>query len=64
MIQVLYCKCGALYAACSEPDCYTDSSWLNSLPKVIENGGKIEMEEREKVKFTECDCPIIKQLYK
>ena len=30
-VQVIICKCGAKFAACVEPDCYTDKDWLKNL---------------------------------
>jgi hypothetical protein len=46
-IQVLVCKCGAKYAACIDPYCYTDKDWLKDLKKHIKDGGTVEMSDSE-----------------
>jgi hypothetical protein len=57
MIQVIKYKCcGNIFAACLEPDCYTDSDWLKSLKKYVKVGHKVEMVDSEKFKFGQCQC--------
>lgn len=55
-VQVLKCKCGAKYAACSEPYCYEDTDWLKDLRKCLKEGGTVEMESAEEFRFTSCTC--------
>jgi len=57
MIQVIKYKCcGKVFAACCEPDCYTDKDWLKSLKKYVERGDNIEMVENGTWKFEKCEC--------
>lgn len=57
MIQVIKYKCcGTVFAACCEPDCYTDSEWLKNLKKYVNRGDKVEMIERGTLKFGKCEC--------
>ena len=55
-IQVLKCKCGAKYAACAEPHCYTDKEWLKDLKKHVKEGGTVEMCDSETFRFEQCKC--------
>jgi hypothetical protein len=55
-IQVLVCKCGAKYAACVEPYCYTDKDWLKDLKKHIKEGGTVEMSDSESFTIEKCKC--------
>jgi len=58
MIQVIKYKCcGNIFAACCEPDCYTDKDWLKDLKKHVQRGCKVEMiQSGEGLKFKKCDC--------
>jgi len=57
MIQVIkYRCCGKVFAACCEPDCYTDKDWLKSLKKYADRGDKIETVENGTWKFEKCEC--------
>lgn len=58
MIQVIKYKCcGNIFAACREPDCYTDKEWLKDLKKYVERGCKVEMiQSGEGLKFKRCNC--------
>lgn len=31
--QVVYCRCGSLFAACMEPLCYQDKEWQKNIRK-------------------------------
>jgi hypothetical protein len=55
MIQVVKYKCGCIFAACQEPDCYTDKEWLADLKNYVNRGDKVEMVEIGKLKFSNCD---------
>jgi hypothetical protein len=55
MMQVIKYKCcGKVFAACREPECYTDKDWHKTLRKYVPQGHKVEM--MEKVVFGECTC--------
>lgn len=63
MIQVIKYKCcGKVFAACVEPDCYTDQDWTSSLRKYVLRGDKVEMVKRGNLKFEKCECDNNKQL--
>ncbi len=55
-IQILVCKCGSKYAACVEPNCYTDTDWLNVLRQNVLEGGTVEMAAAESFAFEQCKC--------
>lgn len=58
MIQVIKYKCcGNIFAACCEPDCYTDKDWLKDLKKYVEKGHKVEMiPSGQGLQFKKCEC--------
>lgn len=57
MIQIIKYKCCEVpFAACCEPDCYTDSDWLKSLKKYVNRGDKVEMVESGTWKLGKCKC--------
>lgn len=58
MIQILKYKCcGKIFAACCEPDCYTDKDWLKNLKIYVNRGDKVEMiENGSGFKFGKCEC--------
>lgn len=58
MIQIVKTKCcGSVFAACIEPDCYTDKDWLKNLKKYVNRGDKVEMVENGTFKFGgKCNC--------
>lgn len=44
IVQVLKYKCcGKIFAACREPECYTDKDWHRNLRKDVKDGHKVEM---------------------
>lgn len=57
MIQTIRYKCcNVIFAACTEPECYTDDDWVKELKKYVERGDIVEMKESANVKFGKCDC--------
>lgn len=61
MIQVIKYKCcGQVFAACCEPECYTEKDWLKDIRKYTLRGDKVEMRESGNVKFGKCECSKIK----
>jgi hypothetical protein len=63
MIQIVKYKCcGAIFAACVEPDCYTEKDWLANLKKYVNRGDKVEMIKSGTLKFGKCECKKNNQL--
>lgn len=56
MVQVVKCKCGEVFAACVEPECYEDKEWMKSVRDYSKQGYKIEMKENGTWKFGACEC--------
>lgn len=59
MIQMITCKCGSIFAACLEPDCYTDKDWIKNLAKYVKKGCTIKMiSHNTGFQFEQCKCKI------
>lgn len=58
MIQIIKYKCcGKAFAACREPECYTDDDWLKELKKYVTRGDKVEMVENGSgINLEKCQC--------
>ena len=56
MIQVIKCKCGKIFSACSEPECYTDEDYQKNLREDIKRGCTVEMVENGTWFFEKCTC--------
>lgn len=58
MIQVIKYKCcGKIFAACCEPECYTDKYWLKSLKQYVTRGDNVEMiPSGQGMRFEKCEC--------
>lgn len=57
MVQVIKYKCcGKIFAACYEPHCYTDRSWLSKMSDYVKKGDVVEMRESGNVQFGDCEC--------
>jgi len=57
MIQVIkYQCCDQAFAACCEPECYTEKDWLKDLRKYALRGDKIELIEHGDLKLGRCKC--------
>lgn len=57
MIQIVKYKCcEKVFAACSEPECYTDKIWLNNLREYINRGDIVKMVENMELNFGKCVC--------
>jgi hypothetical protein len=61
MVQVIVCKCGATFAACTEPECYTEAHWKRDVTKYVKKGCTIKMIPAEENQWGECTCPKSKQ---
>ena len=60
MIQVVKYKCcGSGFAACVEPECYTNKDWLKNLKQYVKEGHKVEMVES--FTFEICKCNEVKK---
>jgi len=61
MIQTIKYKCcGKIFAACYEPDCYTDKDWLKNLKEYVNRGDIVGLTD-EKIQFGKCECNKSKQ---
>jgi hypothetical protein len=55
--QVLKCKCGKIYAACREPECYEEVSWQRDMRKdIAKRGSTVELLENGQWQFENCVC--------
>lgn len=60
MVQIIRYKCcNKVFAACCEPECYTDKDWLSSLKKYVLRGDKVSLLESGGWKFEKCECQSI-----
>jgi DTW domain-containing protein YfiP len=60
MIQVTKCPCGKIFAACREPECYTEADYQRDTRKYIAKGCTVEMVENGTWKFEQCTCQNMK----
>lgn len=57
MIQIVKCKCGSVFAACNEPECYQDMDWLKNLRKYSLDGNTVELIDSDtRLQFRKCTC--------
>lgn len=56
LIQVIKCKCGKTFAACCEPECYTDKDWQKDVRNYVKKGCTVEMREAGQWNFERCTC--------
>lgn len=56
MVQVTKCPCGKIFAACREPECYTNSDYQKNTRAYIKKGCTVSMVENGKWEFEECTC--------
>jgi len=54
--SIKYKCCGQIFAACCEPECYTDKEWLKDLRKHALKGNKVEVIENDDIQFGRCKC--------
>ena len=55
----MYCKCGAIIAACMEPLCYQDKDWQKDIRKYSTDGYDIKMVDSAKVRLLfGCTCKL------
>lgn len=54
--QVLKCKCGKVFAACIEPECYTDKEWQKKLREYVLKGATVEILETPVFTLESCVC--------
>lgn len=61
MIQVIKCPCGKIFAACCEPECYSDAEWQKNMRGYVKKGCKPEMiEHGSGWEFEKCTCKNMK----
>ncbi len=52
--------CNTIFAACSEPYCYTDKDWTKDLKQYVEKGCVVEFVNMgEGLRFEKCKCDKI-----
>ena len=54
--QVIICKCGAKFAACAEPFCYTEKDWQKDLRNYVNKGCTVEVIDCGSFKLESCKC--------
>jgi len=64
MIQVTKCPCGEIFAACREPECYSDAEYQKDTRNYIKKGCTVEMVESGKWEWGNCTCPNMKPVDK
>ena len=60
MIQITKCPCKKIFAACREPECYTDADYQKDTRVYIKKGCSVEIVENGGWSFEECTCPNMK----
>jgi hypothetical protein len=57
-IQVIKCKCGSAFAACIEPDCYSDKKWQKDMRKYVKKGCTVDLIDGSSSEplFQKCVC--------
>jgi hypothetical protein len=56
-VQIISCSnCDAVFAACVEPECYSDAEWQKQLRKYVNRGEKVNLVDSGSWKFTRCEC--------
>jgi hypothetical protein len=55
--EVIVCKCGGAFAACTQHD---DENWIQEKAAYIAKGCTIEM--REEIGWAKCTCPKLSEL--
>ncbi len=62
-IQIIRCKCGKSFAACREPECYTEKEWMKDLRKYVQEGCTVEMIDSGEgnLQLERCECPKVKK---
>lgn len=56
--EVIYCKCGKMFAACV--DGYQDKEWIENRSQLLREGCRFEFVTHEQVRknFSSCTCPV------
>lgn len=56
-VQIIKYKCcGKIFAACREPECYTDIEWQRDLRKYSKRGDIVETLPSADFQFGKCEC--------
>lgn len=59
--QCISCPCGKMFAACLEPECYSDADWQKDMRNYVKKGCSVSMtDEPIAGKFEKCTCPNMK----
>ncbi len=61
MVQIIRCKCGSVFAACHEPECYTDDDWIADLKAYVLQGSTVGLVKGTDFKFENCICSKLEE---
>ena len=63
--QIIRCKCKAIIAACTVPECYMDAEWQKDMRKYVKQGCSVELINCDKSwTVSKCKCKEIKAAQK
>lgn len=54
--QIVKCRCGKVFAACMEPECYTDKDWQRDVRKYANGGCTVHLVVSDSFRFEVCKC--------
>lgn len=54
--QIIKCQHGRVFAACMEPECYKDKSWLRDVRRYANGSCTVHIVESNSFRFELCDC--------
>jgi hypothetical protein len=56
--QIIKCHCGNVFAACTEPECFTDKDWQKDVRSYVKGGCTVETVSTAELKemFGVCNC--------
>lgn len=55
-VQTVRCKCGCVFAACIEPECYMDKQWMKDLRRYVKKGNTVKVVPKDEFEFGKCTC--------
>lgn len=61
MVQVIKCRHGKIFAACTTPEYFEDVDWQREMRKYVKGGCTVEMAESGTWSFEKCECSKTKK---
>lgn len=56
-VQIIKCKCGAVFAAACTPHCYEDAEWQRDMRKYVKQGHTVDLIDSDAFDgLQECVC--------